>query len=110
MPGTTVYCNVEKWSLRGVYILYNNSFSIHEINFIGKQYWVMFSFFGNGTDIKRLFKGTNLHIAYRTKWIIQQLLKPKHSSIVKKMSSHWIYQLTCLDCGKKCTGQTGDEF
>jgi hypothetical protein len=31
----------------------------------------------------------------------------KHS---RKISSQWFYQLTCLDCDKKYTGQTGEEF
>lgn len=48
-----------------------------------KQKWVMFSFFGNETHFTKLFKGTNLHIAYRTKCTIQLLLKPKHSSIME---------------------------
>jgi hypothetical protein len=32
----------------------------------------------------------------------------KHSR--RQISSQWFYQLTCLNCGKKYTGQTGEEF
>jgi hypothetical protein len=41
--------------------------------------WVTFSFFGNETYcIKEIFRGTKRRIAYKTKCIVQQLLKPKH--------------------------------
>jgi hypothetical protein len=28
----------------------------------------------------------------------------------KQISTQWFYQLTCLNCGKKYTGHTGEEF
>jgi hypothetical protein len=55
---------------------------------------------------KKLFKGNNLHVAYKTKYTSQPLLQPKPSIRKKNKYNHsTIYQLTCLDCGKIYIGQ-----
>jgi len=42
-----------------------------------KQIWVTLSSFGNETHyVTKIFKRTNVRIAYKTKCTLQQLLKP----------------------------------
>jgi hypothetical protein len=50
------------------------------------------------TYITKLFKHTNLKIAYRTTNSIELNLKPKAQTTNKHLTSG-IYKLTCTDCG-----------
>jgi hypothetical protein len=69
----------------------------------------MFSFFGNETHFTTLFKGTNLH-SLQNKMLYTATFETKTFKHNGKQISLRVYQVTCLDCGKKYTGQTGEEF
>lgn len=74
------------------------------------QNWTAFTYVGRQTKyITKIFKRTNLKIAYKTKIAIKKLLRPKPRNQDKYINSG-IYQLQCQDCSKKCTGQTGRSF
>jgi hypothetical protein len=63
-----------------------------------KQKLVTFTFFGNETRrFTKMFKHTNLRIAFKTKSNIQQLLQPINpdDSYVDKFRHIGVYQLTC---------------
>jgi hypothetical protein len=59
-----------------------------------------------------IFRHTTLLIAHRTKNSIQRLLKTGKLTDKKEdnFQKSGVYQLTCKDCGKKYTGQTGRSF
>jgi hypothetical protein len=72
-----------------------------------KQKWTTFTYVSPETTfITKLFKYTNLKIAYRTSNNIQSYLSLNpHSKDIFTQSG--IYKLTCPDCGKAYVGQTG---
>jgi hypothetical protein len=85
----------------------NNTTTQKEIN---NKKWATMTFFGKETYyISKIFKHTNLQIAFKTKYNLQYLLNPKNTKkdILKKSG---VYQLNCINCGKTYTGQTGQSF
>jgi ribosomal protein S25 len=75
-----------------------------------KKKWATFTYTGKETRaITRLFKNTDIQIAYRTKNTIQNHLKPKnHTTDIYNRSG--IYELKCEGCQLKYIGQTGRNF
>jgi hypothetical protein len=75
-------------------------------NTIQKQKWVTFTYIGKETrTITRLFKNTNIRIAYKTKNTIQNHLQPrKHDT--NKYNNSGIYQVKCNSCQLRYIGQT----
>ena len=75
---------------------------------IHKTKLATFTYVGPQTKfITKLFKNTNLNIAYKTNNTIGKLLTPNNTSTSDKFNKSGIYQLTCLDCNMKYIGQTG---
>ena len=56
------------------------------------------------TFITKIFKHTNINIAYHTNNTIQETLTPKTHNH-EKCSATGVYKLTCPDCSKTYTGQ-----
>ena len=75
-----------------------------------KQKWATFTYSGPETSyITKLFKHTNLRIAYRTTNNIQSYLHHNtHTRDIFTLSG--VYELTCPDCGKAYVGQTGRDL
>jgi hypothetical protein len=74
-----------------------------------KQKWVTFTFYGKETcRIATIFKNTNLGISYKTDHLLGHILNCR-SAILSENKCHCsgVYQLTCKECGKIYTGQTG---
>ena len=76
------------------------------------QRFATFTYVGKETRfITKLFKHTNVRIAYRTQNTIAKLLRHHHNP---KQDDHFdksgIYQLSCPDCGKAYVGQTVRSF
>jgi hypothetical protein len=68
--------------------------------------WVTFTYTGHYTrKVTKLFKDTNMKIAYRTTSTIGKLLDEKHKTNPYEQSG--IYKLTCQSCHKMYIGQTG---
>jgi chromosome condensin MukBEF complex kleisin-like MukF subunit len=59
-------------------------------------------------QITKLFKETQLKITFRTNNTINNILK--HYVPTEKYNNSGIYQMKCLDCPLKYTGQTGRTF
>jgi hypothetical protein len=80
-------------------------------NVIQKQKWETFTYIGKETrTITKLFKRTNIRIAYITKNTIQDLiLQPKIPNI-DKYNKSGMYQLKCNSCQPSYIGQTGRNF
>ena len=61
--------------------------------------------------IKKLFKNTNINIAYKTNNTIVNILNHNTCNNTNKagykFNKSGIYQLTCKDCSEKYIGQTG---
>ena len=78
---------------------------------IQKVKWAKFTYVGNETRlITKLFKHTNLKIAFTTDNTIERILSTKHEPVQNKYDKCGIYQLTCPTCKMKYTGQTGRPF
>ena len=76
-----------------------------------KTKWATFTYVGPQTKhITKLFKNTNLQIAYKTNNTIQKLFTRTNTSTADKFDNCEIYQLTYLDCNKQYVGQTGRFF
>jgi hypothetical protein len=75
-----------------------------------KQKWATFTYTGNQTRaITKLFKNSNIRIAYRTNNAIHNYLQNKdHNS--DKYSHSGIYELKCNSCQLKYIGQTDGNF
>jgi hypothetical protein len=74
-----------------------------------KKQWVTFTYTGKETrTIARLFRNTDVKIAYRTTNTIQNHLREKRQNSIYEKSG--IYQLKCGGCQKKYVGQTGRNF
>ena len=76
------------------------------------QIFATFTYIGKETRfVTKLFKHTNVRIAYRTQNTIGKLLRHHHNP---KYDDHFdksgIYELTCPDCDKKYVGQTDRSF
>jgi hypothetical protein len=77
---------------------------------ISKQKWVTFTYIGSQTrTITKLFKNTDLRIAYRTNNRIQNYLQSKNRD-PDKYNHSGIYELKCNNCQLKYIGQTGRNF
>ena len=103
-------------------ILYNNAFHLNIYKSTSqktknsphteqtRQKWATFTYFGKMTNlITRIFKNTDVKIAYRTRNSLgsQLGIKPPEIDIYSRSG---IYKLNCQDCGKKYVGQTGRSF
>jgi len=73
-----------------------------------KQKWT--TYIGRETTyITKIFKHTNIKIAYRTNNTLQNYLTYNvHNQ--HKFTQSGIYKLTCPNCGKAYIGQTGRDF
>ena len=75
-----------------------------------KQKWTSFTYVGKETSyITKLFRRTELKIAFRTTNTIGNLLSNKNPTPDKFLLSG-VYKLTCPDCKKTYVGQTGRRF
>ena len=72
--------------------------------------WATFTNTGPETPyITKLFKHTNLKIAYRTASNTQSYLK-QNTRTKDIFAQSGVYELTCPDCGMAYVGQTGHNF
>jgi hypothetical protein len=72
--------------------------------------WVSFTYVGKETSlITKIFKGTDLRIAYHTTNTLQKHLTHRNP-ISDKFTCSGVYKLTCPDCKKAYIGQTGRNF
>jgi hypothetical protein len=107
-------------------ILFNNGFAITDRKMerrqlqvqrtqpitqpITQKKWCTFTYVGRETAyITKLFRHTNLKIAYRTVNTLQKHLL-HNTTQQDKYSKSGIYKLTCPDCSKVYVGQTGRNF
>jgi hypothetical protein len=75
-----------------------------------KKKWAIFTYVGTETrTITRLFKNTNLRLAFQTNNTIQNHLQPKKPNS-DKYNNSGIYQMKCKDCHKMYVRQTGRKF
>jgi chromosome condensin MukBEF complex kleisin-like MukF subunit len=66
-------------------------------------------YYGKETkEIAKIFKETNIKIAFRTKNTIQNLVKPRLQQ--DECENSGVYQMRCMDCPLKYIGQTGRTF
>jgi hypothetical protein len=75
----------------------------------GKK-WATFTYTGNETKFTtKLFKNTNLKIAYKTVNTIGKLLS-KVRITTNKFDNTGIYKLKCKECNQYYIGKTGRSF
>jgi hypothetical protein len=60
--------------------------------------------------ITKLFRNTNINIAYKTHNKIERILLPKLATTTDGYNNSGIYQLNCLEYPKTNIGQTGRTF
>jgi hypothetical protein len=80
-----------------------------------KTKWSTFTYTDPQTKfITKIFKNTNIRIAYKTNNTIKKLLTHHTQNcstpITNKFNKSGIYQLICPDCNMKYIGQTGRSF
>ena len=81
-----------------------------------KTKWVTFTYVGRQAKfITKLFKNTNINIAYKTNNKIGNILihnthTTTNNTRDKNNKRGIIYQVTCKDCNKRYIGQTGNSF
>jgi hypothetical protein len=76
-----------------------------------KTRWAKFTYVGKETRaITKIFKGTDIKIAFSTRNTLGRHLTRKHNPPKGKFEQSGIYQLTCPTCDMKYTGQTGRSF
>jgi hypothetical protein len=67
--------------------------------------WTTFTYYGKETkEIAKLFKETNIKIAFRTKNLVKPSLQQD------EYENSGVYQIRCMDCPLKYIGQTGQTF
>jgi hypothetical protein len=72
------------------------------------QKWATFTYIGKETRaITKLFKNTNIHIAYKTKNTLQKHLQVKNIE-PDKYNHSGIYEIKCNSCHLKYIGQTAE--
>ena len=72
-----------------------------------KNRWIKFTYCRKGTSmVTKLFKNTNVKVAYRTKNNLEKLLIPQKTPKRDKYEKSGVYQLECLTCHKIYIGQT----
>jgi hypothetical protein len=70
----------------------------------------MFTYIGKQTRfVTKLFKNTNIRIAYKTQNTIGKLLRRKNKKC-DEYENAGIYKLKCMDCPQYYIGQTGRTF
>jgi hypothetical protein len=75
-----------------------------------KTKWATFTYIGKETrTITKLFKKSNIHIAFKTNNSLQKQLQYK-KPLENKYNKSGIYQLNCQNCQMKYIGQTGRNF
>jgi len=75
-----------------------------------KQKWAKFTYIGKETKfITKLFKSTNVKIAFTTNNTIEKYLAVRQET-PRANTISGVYQLTCPECKMKYTGQTGRPF
>jgi hypothetical protein len=68
--------------------------------------WATFAYYGKETkEIAKLFKETNIKIAFQAKNTKQNLVKPHLQQ--DEYENSGIYQMKCIDCPLKYIGQMG---
>jgi hypothetical protein len=76
---------------------------------MGLKKWAVFTYIGKETRIiSKLFRGTSIRIAYKTKNTIQS-----HLQIIEnqdKYSQSGVYEIKCGSCPLRYVGQTGRNF
>jgi hypothetical protein len=76
-----------------------------------KNKWAKFTYVGRETRcITKLFRNTNVKIAYTTNNNLGKLLSTQTAQKRNKYYYSGVYQLTCPTCNKKYMGQTGRPF
>jgi hypothetical protein len=71
--------------------------------------WAKFTYIRKETKfITKLFKDSPINITFTTSHMIKKLLSTKPQQIHEQFDNSGVYQLTCPDCHKKYTGQTGN--
>ena len=78
-----------------------------------KEFWAKFTFFGKETrTITKLFKDTQLRVAFKVNNTINKRLAPKpgNKNPQQQLERSGVYCLTCPDCHMKCIGQTDRSF
>jgi hypothetical protein len=74
-----------------------------------KAKWATFTYCSKDVrQITKIFKDTQLNIAFRTQNTIENLLR--HKTKTEKYNSSGVYQMKCLDCPLSYTGQTGRTY
>ena len=73
--------------------------------------WAKFSYVGKEIRfITKLFKNTNIKIAFTTDNTVGKRLTVKQETLQSKYERSCVYQLTCPECKMKYTRQTGRPF
>jgi hypothetical protein len=101
-------------------IMYNNGYTTNTMIHKRRQQtktpaettkkWAVFTYIGKETRIiSRLFRNTNIHIAYKTKNTIQKNLQTNNIDH-DKYSQSGVYEIKCNSCPLKYVGQTGRNF
>ena len=76
-----------------------------------KKRWAKFTYVGKETRlITKPFKNTNIKVTFTTDNTIEKRLTTKHKNDQNMYDKNGVYQLTCPNCEKKYTGQTGRPF
>jgi hypothetical protein len=73
--------------------------------------WATFSYIGKEVrTITKLFRNTEIRIAYKTRNTIQHLLQLKENNDPDIYNHSGIYEISCKSCNLKYIGQTGRSF
>jgi hypothetical protein len=99
-------------------ILLNNKYSASSLEKFNKEKrighdnqkkkWAKFTYIGKETRfITKLFKNTNVKIAFTTNNTTEKCLTIKQETSQSRFEKSGIYQLTCPECKMKYTRQTG---
>jgi len=101
-------------------ILQNNGYNTSTLKSISnkkqerrteKTYWSKFTYIGKETrTITKVLKNTTVKVTYSTNNTLGNLLTKKQYPSRGKYENSGIYQLTCLTCNMKYTGQTRRSF
>jgi transposase-like protein len=78
---------------------------------MNKKRWTKFTYVGKETRfITKLFKKTDIGIAYTTRDNLRHLLNNRTNNKQDIYNKSGVYKLTCTDCNKQYVGQTGRPF
>jgi hypothetical protein len=74
-----------------------------------KAKWATFTYCGKEVrQITKIFKDTQLNLAFRTQNMIENILR--HKTKTEKYDTSGVYRMKCLDCPLRYIGQTGRTF